>query len=394
MNLKEKIAAKKTELESLKKQLNAKTIEFRSAVENSETPEDLNKAKEIRSEVDTLKENLRSLEDEIDLMQEALKGAAVKTQAAKQPTNGSYREQLNEYIRSMGKVVGDELRMDGKGVIVPEELRDITPTTDGVVSATVDKTIPETIVYSPQREVKTVVDLKRFVHVFKANTAKGTYPILKNATSKLIEVSELEKNPALAKPEFTNIDWEIKTYRGAIPISQESIDDSAVDLVSIVNENAQQLKVNTTNDAIATVFKQFTAKDVKNIDDIKTINNVNLDPAYSRSIIASQSFYNALDTLKDNNGRYLLQDSVLSPTGKVFLGMPIHVVSDTVFGSEGDAKAFLGDLDRAIIFPDRKDLTIRWVDNEVYGQYLQAVIRFGTVKADTAAGYFLTYSPK
>ena len=394
MNLKEQIVSKKAELESLKNQLNAKMIEFRSAVEKSETPEDLNKAKEIRSEVDTLKENLRSLEDEIDLMQEALKGAAVKTQAAKQPTNGSYSEQLNEYIRSMGKVVGDELRMDGKGVIVPEELRDITPTTDGVVSATVDKTIPETIVYSPQREVKTVVDLKRFVHVFKANTAKGTYPILKNATSKLIEVSELEKNPALAKPEFTNIDWEIKTYRGAIPISQESIDDSAVDLVSIVNENAQQLKVNTTNDAIATVFKQFTAKDVKSIDDIKTINNVNLDPAYSRSIIASQSFYNVLDTLKDNNGRYLLQDSVLSPTGKVFLGMPIHVISDTVFGSEGEAKAFLGDLDRAIIFPDRKDLTIRWVDNEVYGQYLQAVIRFGTVKADTSAGYFLTYSPK
>lgn len=394
MNLKEQIVAKKAELESLKNQLSAKTIEFRSAVEKSETTEDLNQAKEIRSEVNALKENLRSLEDEIDLMQEALKGAPGKTKVAKQPTNGSYREQLNEYIRSMGKIVGDELRMDGKGVIVPEELRDITPTTDGVVSTTVDKTIPKTIVYNPQREVKTVVDLKRFVHVFKANTAKGTYPILRNATSKLIEVSELEKNPALAKPEFTNIDWEIKTYRGAIPISQESIDDSAVDLVSIVNENAQQLKVNTTNDAIAAVFKQFTPKTVKSIDDIKTINNVNLDPAYSRSIIASQSFYNALDTLKDNNGRYLLQDSVLSPTGKVFLGMPIYVVSDTVFGSEGDAKAFLGDLDRAIIFPDRKDLTIRWVDHEVYGQYLQAVIRFGTVKADTSAGYFLTYSPK
>jgi len=39
---------------------------------------------------------------------------------------------------------------------------------------------------------------------------------------------------------------------------------------------------------------------------------------------------------------------------------------------------------------DRLDIQVRWVDNDIYGQYLQAVTRFCAVKADEKAGYFLT----
>lgn len=66
------------------------------------------------------------------------------------------------------------------------------------------------------------------------------------------------------------MEWEVKTYRGAIPLSQESIDDADVDLVGIVAETIGQMKVNTTNDAIAKVLKTFEAKaGVKTLDDIK-----------------------------------------------------------------------------------------------------------------------------
>ena len=51
---------------------------------------------------------------------------------------------------------------------------------------------------------------------------------------------------------------------------------------------------------------------------------------------------------------------------------------------------FIGDIQRAVLFADRQELGLRWTDNEIYGQYLQAVVRFDVKKADAKAGYFVT----
>ena len=168
---------------------------------------------------------------------------------------------------------------------------------------------------------------------------------------------------------------------------------TTVDLISIVAETVSQIKVNTTNAAIADVLKSFTAKTVANVDDIKKILNVDLDPAYDVAFVVSQSFYQILDTLKDVNGRYLLQDSITAVTGKVLLDKPVFVLSDEILGASGEAKAFVGDVKRGVLFADRKDLGLRWADNEIYGQYLQAVLRFGVKKVDAKAGYFVTFTP-
>jgi len=50
-------------------------------------------------------------------------------------------------------------------------------------------------------------------------------------------------------------------------------------------------------------------------------------------------------------------------------------------------------VNRAVLFADRMDLGLRWADNEIYGQYLQAVMRFDVKKADAKAGYFVTFTP-
>jgi HK97 family phage major capsid protein len=70
----------------------------------------------------------------------------------------------------------------------------------------------------------------------------------------------------------------------------------------------------------------------------------------------------------------------------------VVVVSDETLGAAGEAHAFLGDIKRAVLFANRADFMIRWVDDNIYGQYLQAGMRFGVAKADEKAGYFLTYS--
>ncbi|MCO4676322.1 hypothetical protein Si006_00428 [Streptococcus infantarius subsp. infantarius] len=386
----EKIKELKASINSLSATIVDKTAQVKNALE----ADDLEKARTIKNEIDTAKEELKTAKADLELF-EATKvsgGAENKTGREIETDDMTYRDKVNTFLHSKGTVVNEGLRFDGKDEVLIA-MNEITPTTDGVKKTDTTKVTSEELVTTPIREIKTTVDLKPFTTIYPAKKASGKYPILKKATSKMVSVAELEKNPALAKPEFEQVDWTVETYRGAIPVSQESVDDADVDLISIVAETVGQIKVNTTNAAIADVLKSFTAKTVANVDDIKKILNVDLDPAYDVAFVVSQSFYQILDTLKDKNGRYLLQDSITAVTGKVLLGKPVFVLSDEILGASGEAKAFVGDFKRGVLFADRKDLGLRWADNEIYGQYLQAVLRFGVKKVDAKAGYFVTFTP-
>lgn len=389
----EKIKELKASIDSLSTTIADKTAQVKNALE----ADDLEKARTIKNEIDAAKEELKTAKADLELF-EATKvsgGAENKKGHEVKGEDMNYRDKVNAFLHSKGAVVNEGLRFEGKDevLITMNEVTPVAPATDGVKKADTTKVTSEELVTTPIREVNTTVDLKQFTTIHPAQKGSGKYPILKKATSKMASVAELEKNPKLAKPEFQEVDWTVETYRGAIPVSQESVDDADVDLVSIVTEAAAQIKVNTTNAAIADVLKSFTAKAVKNLDEIKGILNVDFDPAYDVAFVVSQSFYQFLDSLKDQNGRYLLQDSITAASGKVLLGKPVFVLSDTVLGNAGEAKAFVGDFKRAVLFADRQDLGLRWADNEIYGQYLQAILRFDAVKADEKAGYFLTYTP-
>lgn len=386
---KEKMKQLKAQILNIGAEITAKTEELKTIL----NADDLEKAREIRAEIEALKTQEAEAKNNLKTYEIAEEGTGAHAAGEKHEvkTEGkSYRESVNEFIRSKGRVRNEGLRFEGQDEVLVPMNEAVNPTQDGLKKVGTEKVTSKEIVTTPIREVKTVLDLKQFVTIHKASKGEGSYPILKQATSKMASVEELEKNPALAKPEFTDVTWKVKTYRGAIPLSQEAIDDADVDLLAIVAEAANQIKVNTTNDAIGGVLKTFEAKQTADLDAIKAILNVDLDPAYNVSFVVSQSFYQKLDTLKDKNGRYLLQDSIVSASGKVFLGHPVFVVADTVLGEAGEAKAFVGDVQRAVLFADRVDLGLRWTDNEIYGQYLQAVVRFDVKKADAKAGYFVT----
>lgn len=385
---KEKMKELQAQIVNIGAEIVAKTEELKSVLNT----EDLEKAREIRAEIDNLKSQKEEVENNLKTYEIAKEGAGMEAAIEKHEVKAdgkTYRDSVNEWVRTKGAVADSNLKLEGKNLLIPMN-EAVNPTQDGLKKAETEKVTSKEIVTTPMREVKTVLDLKQFTTIHKAAKGEGSYPILKHATSKMASVEELEKNPKLAKPEFTDVPWKVKTYRGAIPLSQEAIDDADVDLLAIVAEAANQIKVNTTNDAIGGVLKTFEAKNATDLDAIKAILNVDLDPAYNVSFVVTQSFYQKLDTLKDKNGRYLLQDSIVSASGKAFLGHPVFVVADTVLGEAGEAKAFIGDVQRAVLFADRQELGLRWTDNEIYGQYLQAVVRFDVKKADAKAGYFVT----
>lgn len=267
---------------------------------------------------------------------------------------------------------------------------------ESVTTVNQEVIIPKDISYTPQKEVQTVYDLKNNFNQVTIGTKSGSYPILENPTDALGTAEELAKNPELAAPKFHEVKWEVQTYRGALPISQEAIDDAQTDLTSIISQQISQRMLNTTNKAIVSKLKSFETVTVSVKDDLvdslKAILNVKLDPAYIPQIICTQSLYQALDTLKDKQGQYIFHRDITSASGGTLLGVPVTKIPDTLLGEKpGDQVAFIGDR-RAVTLFDRNQASIVWTDSSIYGRYLAGVLRFDVEVTDQKAGYLLTIS--
>lgn len=321
------------------------------------------------------------------------------------------KQQKDEEKRSLEQE-GEEENMekvvlDGKEISQPEtEVRgflnyvrshnpklDLRALPEGVKSTDVGAIIPEDIVTKTKMLPETVVDLRNLVQTVKVNTPTGKYPILKSTEAVMHTVEELEANPDLDKPQFENVLYDVDTYRGQIPVSRESLDDSDEDLGALIARHIQRIVLNTANAKIVENLKTATAKTVKNLDEIKTIINTEFDPAYNLQFVVSQSFYNEVDLMKDNEGRYLLQPSITAQSGKSLLGLNVTVLSDKLLaGAEAPNKkvAFLGDPAGFTSFFDRNEMAVRWQEHQHYGEILAAAMRFDVKKVDAAAGKFLT----
>lgn len=363
------------------KLLREKQEEILGAVEAVEKEEDLEAvqadAEKLDSEIEEAEEKRSALEAEIKSMEDELaelNRSVTKKKEVQNMVDVTKSEQEEKEVRGLI----DYLNSRG-------EKR------DGITTTDVGAIIPKQIIYNPQDEVKTTYDLSQAVDVVPVSTAGGTYAVAKKVDAAFASVEELAANPELAKPGLNTVDWALKTYRGTLPFSNEAIQD-APQLNALLNSTISQYMLNTKNKLISDAIKTATPKTVTNVDELKHIVNVDLDPAYSKVVIASQSAFQFLDTLKDKNDRYLLQDSIASVTGKVILGMPVWVVSDTLLGEAGGANAFVGDAKRFVKLFDRLQATIGWVTNEVYGQQLMGAMRMDAKVADAAAGFFVTFS--
>lgn len=362
------------------------------AIKKHDAEELENKASEEQPEEDKIVEETKDEEKEEQR----------EPETEKQPKDEEKRslEQKGEE-KNMEKVV-----LDGKEISQPEtEVRgflnyvrshnpkmDLRALPEGVKSTDVGAIIPQDIVTKTKMLPETVVDLRNLVQTVKVSTPTGKYPILKSTEAVMHTVEELEANPDLDKPQFENVLYDVDTYRGQIPVSRESLDDSDEDLGALVGRHVQRITLNTANSKIVENLKTATAKTVKNLDEIKTIINTEFDPAYNLQFVVSQSFYNEVDLMKDNEGRYLLQPSITAQSGKSLLGLNVTVLSDKLLAGEAPNKkvAFLGDPAGFTSFFDRNEMAVRWQEHQHYGEILAAAMRFDVKTVDPAAGKFLT----
>lgn len=333
---------------------------------------------EIQEEIRVKEEEKTNLEKEIADLEAALEESNEKAPDKNEDPEGGQRkmtkgnEELREgikgYIRSKGQERAGFTSVEG-GALIPVEL------------------------LQPQEAPEDVIDLSKLVNVAPVKSGAGKYPIIKKSGSKMISVAELALNPELAKPTITEVPFDIETYRGYIPVSQEVIDDADYDVAGMIAAEIADQELNTKNFAIATVLKTAPAKAVTGLDGIKALFNKDIKKVYAVKAILSSSLYNALDTLKDLDGRYLLQTDVTVESGKRLFGKEVIVLDDDVIGTvDGNLVGFVGDPKAFATLFDRNSASVKWVDNDVYGQLLAGFVRFDVVATDVDAGFYITYT--
>ncbi|MGN1193831.1 MAG: phage major capsid protein [Dorea sp.] len=346
----------------------AKTEEERSTLDGE--IDKFNEEKEAHEERKTaVEKELTNLNAELRTLNEkepkGKKGE--KRDVGKEEEMREVRKGINAYVRSKGQLRDGYTSVEG-GALVPEEL------------------------LTPQKTPEIEVDLKRYVKTVPVNSSNGKYPVITKSDGKMSTVKELAQNPELAKPTIKEIKFEVETRRGYIPISQEIIDDADYDVTGLIRDDINSQSLNTTNADIAAVLKTATPKEVVGVDGLKDLVNKDIKKVYPIKFYVSASLYAELDKLKDKNGRYLLQDSIVTQSGKMLLGREVVVLDDDMIGEKaGDTVGFVGDAYSFVTYFDRKRTSVEWVDNQIYGKLLAGIVRYDVEKTDEEAGFYITY---
>ena len=213
-------------------------------------------------------------------------------------------------------------------------------------------------------------NLEQYVNVEGVTTSKGSRNIEVDAESVPFDnVDEEADFPDMDEPQFKKIAYVIKKKGGILKITAELFEDTATNIMAYINKWIAKKTKATRNAMILKVLNEMTAgKEVaiSNLDSIKDVFNVSLDPAIATSsmVITNQNGYNFLDKLKDEDGKYILQPNPTQPTQMLLFGKyPIIKVSNKVIKSEtietgAKHPVYMGDLKEAITLFDRNVLTI------------------------------------
>lgn len=350
-----------------------------------EVKEEKKEVKEEIKEEEDKKQDEQVLEDDVKKELEELK-------------NNEERKAPKGEERNMEKVVLDGKQVAGEKNEVrgfAEFVKTKGAVRAGVTTVDAEAIIPVDVITKARMLPETVVDLRKMVNEVAVTTGSGSYPILLPNKAILTSVEELAKNPELAAPQFEKVNYEVATYRGQIPVSEEALQDSDDNLAGIIANHIQRQGLNTTNAQIAAELKKATAKTIKGLDDLKTLLNVTIEPAYNVKLVMSQSFFNAIDQMKDNEGRYLLQQDITVASGYKLFGREVVILADTLIGSQaGDKVAFVGSPEDYVTMFKRAETTARWIDHEIYGQLLAIFMRFDVEIVDQNAGFYVTLTPE
>lgn len=230
--------------------------------------------------------------------------------------------------------------------------------------------------------------LGSLVRTVSVKHSTGKLPVMWDTNEKLAAHNEFGTTVPGKKPTIVPINWDLQTYTGAYVYSQDLLSDSDYDWQSELSQSLITLRDNTDDDLIIHALTDgITAVEATDlVAAIKTALNMTLKPndSAAASIVLSQSAFNALDQLKDTQGRPLVQPDLTKGTGSTILGKTVVVIDDTLFPSAkaGDVNIIIAPLQKAVIKFKNNEITGKFMDTyDVWYQQLGIYLREYVVKA-------------
>lgn len=228
-------------------------------------------------------------------------------------------------------------------------------------------TVPEDISTRIEKYPEVEYSLLNDIEVVPVTTNKGarTYQE-KGKPNVFVDIDENgEITEEITAPKFKRVPWAIQDRAGFMPVSNDLVDDSDANILSIVEEWLMKANVATSNKKILELIALKPQTDLKNLDGIKKALNVTLGQAYKNGakIYTNDDGLNYLDTLKDKNDRPLLNADPTAPQ-KLQLRCGVNVLSVKVIPNsdlptnEGKVPFIVGNLFDYGRKYNRKSITI------------------------------------
>ena len=229
-------------------------------------------------------------------------------------------------------------------------------------------TVPEDIQTRINRFREAEFSLQSLVSTEPVNTMAGARTYLTKAQhtgfSSVAEAAAIGKKDG---PQFQRVEYSITKYAGYLPVTNELLADSDAAISNLLIEWLGKEDVATRNKLILAAVAEKTATAITGLDDIKNAINVTLGQAYAGgvAIVTNDDGLQYLDTLKDENKRYLLSpdinpDSPFSMTLAVGARrIPVVVVPNAILATASNKIPFIvGDLKEYVRIFDRQQLSI------------------------------------
>ncbi|MDB2121190.1 MAG: phage major capsid protein [Clostridium sp.] len=339
------------ELRELLNNINAKKEEVKNLAKENKIEE----AKAAKKELIDLQAKFDVLYDLEDEAEEKIKDK-IETGEVKEVTNNK-KDSTKEFANAARN-----------GFKVNNSMSEGTPADGGY-------TVPEDILTRINTYKESKKSLKDLVDVEKVTTNKGQRTFKKRSQQTgFVKVGEKGKIGAKATPQFERITYEIEKYAGYFPVTNELLSDSDANITKTLIEWIGDESRITANKLILEQIETLSEVKLAGIDDIKKALNVTLGQAFKATskIITNDDGLQYLDTLKDTDGRYLLQPNPANPMEmRLCAGataIPIEVVpNDDMPTKTNKIPVIIGDLKEGIKFWDRQLMNIKTSDVAVIG---------------------------
>ena len=239
------------------------------------------------------------------------------------------------------KSAEESLKAFGRAAKARFKTNDYDGTLNESVSADGGYTVPEDILTRVETLREAEFSFLKLVRRIKVRTETGARTFKKRSQhTGFNKVGEAGKIGASSTPKFERITYSIDKYAGYMPLTNELHSDSDANVAQIVIDwLAAESRATANKLILAAINSNGTETDFEGLDGIKKCLNVTLGSIFKSSsrIVTNDDGLQYLDTLKDNDGKYLLAPSPADPMRlQLSAGatvVPVEIVPNAVMPS-------------------------------------------------------------